>query len=197
MNDRPSVITTQSACVADLIEPGQGQVACVERVARDSLQHLGVMNSASHIEIIDPEDGTSPVVIDFGLRLQGLVDPSCPLAAYGSTPVLETALAALDPDAYAARAALTHRRRCRSITLHAPRDGILKTEIPWRLLETLPGVHSVRKAALRKGTEVSRTEDAFSSLGTVYLISDEAGIEKTTTEVRNVELNSEFYECIA
>jgi hypothetical protein len=182
--------------IADLMEPGSSPVTRIEEIAVAALRQLGVLNSAAHIEIIAPDDGGEPVVIDFGLRLQGLVDPSFPLAAYGTTPILESALAAIDPRTYATRPAPAHLARCRSITLHAPRDGTLTGEVRWDLLESLPGVHSVRKAALQRGTAVSRTKDGLSSFGTVYLVGDESQIERATEAVCDIERDSSFYDCI-
>ncbi|WP_133650341.1 ATP-grasp domain-containing protein [Paraburkholderia flava] len=182
--------------VADLVEPGSPQVARVEEIAVDALRQLGVKNSAAHIEIIAPDDGSEPVVIDFGLRLQGLVDPSLLLAAYGTTTILESALAAIDPKAYAIRPAPAHLAHCRSITLHVPRDGTLSKDVRWDLLESLPGVHSVRKAVLQRGASVSRTRDGFSSFGTVYLIGDESQVERATEAIRRIERDSPFYDCI-
>lgn len=182
--------------VADLVEQDCPSVARVKEEAVDALRRLGVLSSAAHIEIIAPGDDRESIVIDFGLRLQGLVDPSLALAVYGTTPVLESALAAVNPRAYAARPLPKHMARCRSITLHAPRDGILAENVRWELLESLPGVHSVRKAALQPGAQVSRTKDGLSSFGTVYLVGDEVQIERATEAVRGIERHSVFYDCI-
>lgn len=167
----------------------------IEQEVLASLEKLGVLNGPCHIEVIVNHQN-QPVIIDFGFRLQGMMDPTFPLAIYGSSTVLDTVLSSAHQGWFDTLRKPTNAKFARTVTIHAPNPGVITHEIHWNLFSVIPQLHGIRKGC-QQGDRIAMTENGMNSFATLYLVAESYDeIESATQAIHEIERNSKFYSCI-
>jgi biotin carboxylase len=151
----------------------------------EALRAVGMESGATHSEIIVASRG--PVLIDLNPRLSGMIDPAAGLESTGADAVSLTVDALTDPAGFAARhhGDYTRRRYTVQIWLAAPGAAVIEPAALRRLLN-LPTVFAAVGQVYPKAP-VTRTIDLGTCPGMIYLIGDEAAVERDATTIRALE----------
>ncbi|NMD81423.1 ATP-grasp domain-containing protein [Klebsiella sp. DNRA6] len=178
---------------ADFVHPDDPIYVEIYNTLKVSLDKLGIIDGPCHIEMIKPES-RSPIIIDFGYRLHGMLDPSFPFAIYGSSTLLDAAKCIIDNELINYLSYKNNIKSARNVNLHVPNVGLIAQDIDWSIINKIEGVHSIRKV-FKKGDVVRLTDSGMNSFATVYLVAD--SIEQLDIATAKVfESTSSLFKCI-
>ncbi|SDN31959.1 ATP-grasp domain-containing protein [Allokutzneria albata] len=154
---------------AGVVPPEDPAVTEVFGYARRVLDAVGVRNGPGHIEVMVTSSG--PRLIEVGARLAGGDQQHLSRLAVGDSQVERTVRHWVDGEGAIEDYRLL--RHARSVYLSAPDSGVLRNADRLnQLWELLPTLHKV-VIPHRNGSRVTRTEDLWTSLGHVFLVSED------------------------
>ena len=178
-----------------LLDGADPVVGLISRHTAAVLDALHMRAGAAHVELMlvaagDVSAGASrltPVPIEAGARLGGMISPPAMRAALGGSQVRVLAEALADPARFGRRAARPYRRLAAAaqLDLIAPHDGVLDGVVLQEIL-SLPTV-AAATPGLRPGARVSRTTDLFSSPGKLDLVGPAGQVAADCAAVRAAE----------
>jgi biotin carboxylase len=153
------------------------------------LDALEIRNGAAHTEVMLTPSG--PVLVECGARMGGAHKPDVVARCVGTNQVECLALAITRPDDLVGRRLPTYRPRStlRYVTLISPGDGVMPDHDAFDPVRELASfVDMVVTTA--PGEPVTRTVDLVTSVGYVYLESDDAEqVEADYKRLRELELD--------
>lgn len=179
--------------IADFVPPNDDVYNEITDLLSQSMDTIGVIDGPCHIELIKPES-KPPIIIDFGYRLQGMLDPSFPFSIYGSSTLLDATKCIIDKELIDTLVYKAKIKSARNVTLHVSHGGVIDRDIDWSIISTIPGVHAIRKG-YKRGDTVLSTDSGMNSFATVYLLAESPEeIEIITDKIFSV--SPLLFQCI-
>ncbi|MFD4674293.1 ATP-grasp domain-containing protein [Lentzea sp. NPDC058450] len=151
---------------------------------RRVLEATGVRNGPAHVEVMMTAGG--PRLIEIGARLAGASQQELTLLGTGESQI--TRMVAHRVDGVAQVGRYLQRQHVKSVYLSSPAAGELGNSVRFDELSSLLPSYQSDALPYREGSTVPRTDDLWTSLGSVVLAtSDVDQLERDEAVVREIE----------
>lgn len=151
---------------------------------RQVLEATGVRNGPAHVEVMITPDG--PRLIEIGARLAGAEQQELTVLGTGESQITRMVRHRVDGDSSVGR--YSRRRHVKSVYLSSPAAGELGNSVRFDELASLLPSYQSDALPYREGSTVPRTDDLWTSLGSVVLASTDADqLERDVAIVREIE----------
>ncbi|MDX8149385.1 ATP-grasp domain-containing protein [Lentzea sp. BCCO 10_0061] len=151
---------------------------------RQVLEATGVRNGPAHVEVMITPDG--PRLIEIGARLAGAEQQELTVLGTGESQITRMVRHRVDGDSSVGR--YSRRRHVKSVYLSSPAAGELGNSVRFDELASLLPSYQSDALPYREGSTVPRTDDLWTSLGSVVLASTDADqLERDVAVVREIE----------
>ncbi|MFJ5990075.1 ATP-grasp domain-containing protein [Lentzea sp. NPDC092896] len=148
------------------------------------LEATGVRNGPAHVEVMITPDG--PRLIEIGARLAGAEQQELTVLGTGESQITRMVRHRVDGDTSVGR--YSRRRHVKSVYLSSPAAGELGNSVRFDELASLLPSYQSDALAYREGSMVPRTDDLWTSLGSVVLATTDADqLERDVAVVREIE----------
>ncbi|WP_330274200.1 ATP-grasp domain-containing protein [Lentzea sp. NBC_00516] len=151
---------------------------------RQVLEATGVRNGPAHVEVMITPDG--PRLIEIGARLAGAEQQELTVLGTGESQITRMVRHRVDGDSSVGR--YSRRRHVKSVYLSSPAAGELGNSVRFDELASLLPSYQSDALPYREGSTVPRTDDLWTSLGSVVLANTDADqLERDVAVVREIE----------
>ncbi|MFJ8966176.1 ATP-grasp domain-containing protein [Lentzea sp. NPDC102401] len=151
---------------------------------RQVLEATGVRNGPAHVEVMITPDG--PRLIEIGARLAGAEQQELTVLGTGESQITRMVAHRVDGDTSVGR--YSRHRHVKSVYLSSPAAGELGNSVRFDELASLLPSYQSDALPYREGSTVPRTDDLWTSLGSVVLASTDADqLERDVAVVREIE----------
>ncbi|MEU3644517.1 ATP-grasp domain-containing protein [Lentzea sp. NPDC034063] len=148
------------------------------------LEATGVRNGPAHVEVMITPDG--PRLIEIGARLAGAEQQELTVLGTGESQITRMVRHRVDGDTSVGR--YSRWRHVKSVYLSSPAAGELGNSVRFDELASLLPSYQSDALAYREGSMVPRTDDLWTSLGSVVLATTDADqLERDVAVVREIE----------
>lgn len=166
-----------------LVESGDPVVGVLSDYVREVLDATGVRNGPAHVAVMVTPAG--PRLIEIGARLAGAELQDLALLGTGENQITRMVRHRVDGDS--ARR-YSRRRHVKSVYVSSPAAGELGNSVRFGELASLLPSYQSDALAYREGSMVPRTDDLWTSLGSVVLATTDADqLERDVAVVREIE----------
>ncbi|SFR28350.1 ATP-grasp domain-containing protein [Lentzea waywayandensis] len=148
------------------------------------LEATGVRNGPAHVEVMITADG--PRLIEIGARLAGAEQQELTVLGTGESQITRMVRHRVDGDSSVGR--YSRHRHVKSVYLSSPAAGELGNSVRFDELASLLPSYQSDALPYREGSTVPRTDDLWTSLGSVVLATTDADqLERDVAVVREIE----------
>ncbi|WP_439659944.1 ATP-grasp domain-containing protein [Lentzea sp. HUAS TT2] len=167
-----------------LVESGEPVVGVLFDYVCQVLEATGVRNGPAHVEVMITPEG--PRLIEIGARLAGAEQQELTLLGTGESQITRMVRHRVDGDTSVGR--YSRRQHVKSVYLSSPAAGELGNSVRFDELASLLPSYQSDALAYREGSTVPRTDDLWTSLGSVVLATTDADqLERDVAMVREIE----------
>ncbi|MBX7230006.1 MAG: ATP-grasp domain-containing protein [Burkholderiaceae bacterium] len=178
----------------DLVCPSEHDYAVLASYTVQVLQALDIRHGPAHAEVM--MKGDKPMLIECAARLQGNINPAALLRVTGSNQIIDSVASYISPHRFLARTKLLEplNEHCKIVLLLSPLSGVLAGPLPLERIEGLASFHSLRlRQKATAGSPITQTTDLLTTVGSVYLVHDDAmQLDRDYAAIRDIEGNG-FY----
>ncbi|GHH31592.1 ATP-grasp domain-containing protein [Lentzea cavernae] len=166
-----------------LVESDDPVVGVLSDYVREVLDATGVRNGPAHVAVMVTPGG--PRLIEIGARLADAGQQELALLGTGENQITRMVRHRLDGDSVRR---YSRRQHVKSVYVSSPAAGELGNSVRFDELASLLPSYRSDALAYREGSMVPRTDDLWTSLGSVVLASTDADqLERDVAVVREIE----------